>query len=120
MMGFCFPLTIALFGVWAWILVSAAKATENKDCHFLCGCFATFITPFGLILCGVIFANSDSETLTNLILLGSFGFHIALSAYLVKLWPAAINAIIASAVMSGYILLVTAFASAQAIKGDWL
>jgi hypothetical protein len=111
LMAFCFPLTLALFVCWVWTLISTAKVTENRDCHFLRGCFATFITPIVLFLFGEIFANSGSNYLGNFIALASFGFHVALFAFLVKLWPDAINAIIASAAMSGYLLLIAAFVS---------
>jgi|SRR5579872_4829118 len=118
--AFCFPLTLVLFGFWAWILISTARKNANRNCRFLLGCFTTFISPFGLLLFSVMFANFGSEALATLVPLAAFGFHVALSTYLVKLWPTAISAIIASAVMSGYMLLAAAFVSVQAIQGDWL
>jgi hypothetical protein len=119
-MVFYFPLTLLLLAIWFWALIYSYKRPENKDCHFLRGCFSTFITPFGLIVIAALFPNTGSSDLAGAIVLTSFVFHVAITIYFVNLWPNALGSIIASAALSGYVLLGAAFVSVQAIHGDWL
>lgn len=118
LMVFLFPVTLLLVVFWVLAIASTPNRTENG--HFLRGCLATFITPLGIILFSAAFTNSGFQTLANITVLVSLIFHFALSVYLVTQWPNGTRAIIASAVVSGYMALAAAFIGVQAVAGDWL
>lgn len=114
------PFVLLLFAPWVGALIYSCKRPENKDCHFLRGCFAAFITPFGLLLFASVFGNSGEDSSANLVPLASLLFHIAINILFARLWPYAFLAIFASFALSGLMLLGAVFISLCAISGAWL